>query len=147
MRATVADVDCYTGIGLEYRGSASRAVGGAECLDWAKTRLGMSLASGGSVSETIGEQEVAGILTPGHRACRNYGGGKINERPWCLVPSRQAQEQVADCDVPQCPPAPASLPAPTTAAAPAPLPPQPHPQSPPQAVKDASGTTSYMYLH
>ena len=132
MRAAVADVDCYTGIGLEYRGSASRTVGGVECLSWAKTRFGASLASGGGPAfETITEQEVQDILTPGHSACRNYGGGIINQRPWCLVPSRQAPEQVADCDVPQCPLATAA--AATTARAPL-------PQPPPQAVKDASCT-------
>lgn len=55
----------------------------------------------------------------------------------CLVPSRaQAQEEMADCDVPQCPPAPSLPPAaPTTPGAPI-QPPQPQA---PQGVKDVPG--------
>lgn len=84
MRAAVADVDCYTGSGLEYRGSARRSLAGTECLEWSKTKFGSSFASGGGLnSETISELEVQDILTRGHSACRNYGGGKLNQRPWC----------------------------------------------------------------
>uniref|UniRef100_T1IWC4 Tyrosine-protein kinase receptor n=1 Tax=Strigamia maritima TaxID=126957 RepID=T1IWC4_STRMM len=90
--ATTADSEsiqrqnCYTGKGMDYRGSMSETVSGYKCLKWSLSSM-MSLKTS-HFPELIG----------GHNFCRNPGG--VEDQPWCFTTSDSVEKEV--CSVPKC---------------------------------------------
>ncbi|KAM3591930.1 uncharacterized protein V6R79_009629 [Siganus canaliculatus] len=95
--------DCYEGVGLYYRGTASRSESGRMCEPWDPDTRERYLS--------------ADVHAGRHNYCRNV---LYRRRPWCYVRRRQQLEQEY-CAIPRCiapdPPAPAPT-QPTPAAEP-----------------------------
>ena len=80
----IIDHTCYTDIGDNYRGTASRTVSGLECGYWSHQIF----------LRTADYPE----LTGGHNYCRNPGN--MESRPWCFVHDQEVRKEF--CDIPEC---------------------------------------------
>ncbi|XP_037382051.1 tissue-type plasminogen activator [Talpa occidentalis] len=83
--------DCYIKKGLTYRGTHSRTVSGASCLNWNSMIL-----MGATYTARMTDAQALGLGN--HNYCRNPDG---DDRPWCHV-LKDRKRTWEYCDVPQC---------------------------------------------